>query len=88
MNFPRKALREVVELQVELQVLVLAQGWDTCAVNVIKMEVDWKESKLPVLVEHLRSICDRESAEIERAVISRGEWSFLPKYKDLVKSEA
>ena len=56
--------------------------------NVIKMEVDWKESKLPVLVERLRSICDRQSAELERAVISRGEWSFLPEYKDLVKSEA
>ena len=26
--------------------------------NVIKMEVDWKESKLPLLVEHLWNICN------------------------------
>ena len=45
--------------------------------NVIKMEVDWKESKLPLLVEHLQSIGDRQNAELERAVISQGEWSFL-----------
>ena len=41
--------------------------------NVIKMEVDWNESKLPLLVEHLQSIGDRQNAELERAVISRGE---------------
>ena len=56
--------------------------------NVIKMKVDWKESKLPLLIEHLKSICDRQGAELERAVISCGEWSFLPQYNDLVKSEA
>ena len=39
--------------------------------DVIKMEVEWKESKLPVLVEHLQSIGDRQSAELERAVISQ-----------------
>ena len=55
--------------------------------NVIKMEVEWKESKLPVLVEHLQSIGDRQSAELERAVISRGEWSFLAHYRSLVISE-
>ena len=56
--------------------------------NVIKMEVEWKESKLPVLVGHLQSIGDRQSAELEKAVISRGEWSFLSVYSMLVISEA
>lgn len=55
--------------------------------NVIKMEVDWKESKLPLLVEHLQAIGDRQNAELERAVISRGEWSFLSEYRDLIRSE-
>ena len=56
--------------------------------NVIKMEVDWKESKLPLLVEHLQSIGDHQNAELERAVISRGEWSFLSEYRHLMRSEA
>ena len=56
--------------------------------NVIKMEVDWKESKLPLLVEYLQSIGDRQNAELERAVISRGEWSFLSEYRHLMRSEA
>ena len=56
--------------------------------NVIKMEVDWKESKLPLLVEHLQSIGDCQNAELERAVISPGEWSFLSEYRDIMRSEA
>ena len=40
--------------------------------HVIKQEVDWKESKLPVLVEHLRSVVNRHNAELEKAVIRRG----------------
>ena len=58
------------------------------SLNVIKMEVDWKESKLPLLVEHLQSIGDRQIAELERAVISRGEWSFLTEYRDLMRPDA
>ena len=46
----------------------------------VKLEVQWKESKLPVLIDHLRSICDRQVAEIEKAVIGRGEWRFDPSY--------
>ena len=44
--------------------------------HVIKQEVDWKESKLPVLVEHLKSVVNHHNAELDKAVIRRGEWQF------------
>lgn len=37
--------------------------------NVIKMEVEWKENKLPALIEHLKSIAEQQAAELERAAI-------------------
>ena len=39
-------------------------------------------------MEHLQFIGDRQNAELERAVISRGEWSFLSEYRYLMRSEA
>ena len=44
--------------------------------NVIKQEMNCKESKLPTLIKHLKHICDRHTAELEKAVIGRGEWQF------------
>lgn len=44
--------------------------------HVIKQEVEWKESKLPVLVNHLQAIVTQQGNELESAVIGRGEWKF------------
>ena len=44
--------------------------------HVIKQEVEWKESKLPVLVQHLKAIVDQHDSELEKAVVGRGEWKF------------
>ena len=49
--------------------------------HVIKQEVEWKESKLPILVEHLKAITNQHEAEMEKAVIGRGEWRFIELYK-------
>lgn len=51
--------------------------------HVIKQEVEWKESKLPVLVEHLKAIVDQHDSELEKAVVGRGEWKFSASYKHL-----
>ena len=51
--------------------------------NVIKQEVQWKENKLPVLIEHLKSIVVRQRSEVEKAVIGRGEWNFVSLYDSL-----
>ena len=56
--------------------------------HIIKQEVNWKENKLPVLIEHLRSIADRNTAELEKAVIGRGEWHFTSQYSYLQVPEA
>ena len=56
--------------------------------HVIKQEVDWKESKLPVLVEHLRSVVKRHNAELEKAVIRIGEWQFTTQYQQLEVPES
>ena len=39
--------------------------------NVIKQEVQWKENKLPVAIEHLKAIVNRHTSEMEKAVIGR-----------------
>ena len=55
--------------------------------NVIKEQVEWKEHKLPELIDHLKSIVDRHLEQLRKAVISRGEWKFLPPYEHLCVSE-
>ena len=45
--------------------------------------MEWKESKLPVLVEHLKAIVNQHEGELEKAVIGRGEWKFTARYKHL-----
>ena len=48
--------------------------------KVIKSEVEWKESKLPVLIDHLKTITEQHISELEKAVIERGEWHFIPSF--------
>lgn len=48
--------------------------------KVIKLEVEWKETKLPVLIGHLRAITNQHVSELEKAVIGRGEWHFIAPY--------
>ena len=55
--------------------------------NVIKKEVEWKENKLPALIDHLKAICDRQVEEIHKAVIGRGEWRFETMHKNLEVAE-
>lgn len=56
--------------------------------HVIKQEVNWKESKLPALVEHLRSTVDRHNAELQKAVVRRGEWQFTSQHQQLEVPES
>ena len=49
--------------------------------HVIKQEVEWKENKLPVLISHLKSITEQHDEELKKAVISRGEWTFITAFK-------
>lgn len=55
--------------------------------HVIKQEVQWQQNKLPVLIEHLLNIVQQHVAELEKAVICRGEWQFTPLYKHLEINE-
>ena len=41
--------------------------------HVIKQEVEWKENKLPQLISHLKTITAQHQAELEKAVVGRGE---------------
>ena len=51
--------------------------------HIIKLEVEWKESKLPHLIESQDNV-----AELERAMVGRGEWHFSSAYESLVVSES
>ena len=55
--------------------------------HVLKQEVDWKENKLPVLIQHVKNVVDRHQAEMEKAVIRRGEWKLCNEYRNLEVSE-
>lgn len=55
--------------------------------HVIKQEVEWKENKLPILIQHLNNVVDRQVGEIEKAVLSRGEWKFSKDHLDLAVAE-
>ncbi len=56
--------------------------------HVIKQEVEWKESKLPQLIESLKSITNDQTSELEKAVVGRGEWHFTPQYKSCIVTES
>ena len=55
--------------------------------HIIKQEVEWKETKLPILIEKLKSIIDDQICQNEKAVISQGEWRFAQEYSNLVISK-
>ena len=42
--------------------------------HVIKQEVNWKENKLPVLIDHLKAITEQHDEKLEKAITGRGEW--------------
>jgi len=48
--------------------------------HIIKNEVEWKENKLPVLISHLKAVCDKQVSEMQKAVIGRGEWKLISLY--------
>ena len=50
---------------------------------VIKQEIQWKENELPLIIEHLKSIVTRQRSELEKAIIGRGEGSFVHPYDSL-----
>ena len=52
--------------------------------HIIKLEVEWKESKLSTLIEHLKSIVDRQKSELEKSVTGRGQWHFTKEYNHLL----
>ncbi len=56
--------------------------------HIIKQEVQWRENKLPTLIEHLKTITAQHQAELEKAIIGRGEWHFCSEYTYLQVSES
>ena len=56
--------------------------------HVIKQEVKWKECKLPQLISHLKAITAQHQAELEKAIVGRGEWHFCQQYATLQISES
>ena len=56
--------------------------------HVIKQEVEWKENKLPQLISHLKTIIAQHQAELEKAIVGRGEWHFCAQYATLQVPES
>ena len=56
--------------------------------HIIKLEVEWKENKLPNLIDHLKNIVDRQKSELEKSIVGRGQWCFTEEYTHLIVSEA
>ena len=56
--------------------------------HVLKQEVEWKENKLPTLIQCIKNIVDRHVGEIEKAVIGRGQWKFCQDYSNLIVVES
>ena len=56
--------------------------------HIIKLEVEWKENKLPNLIDHLKNIVDRQKSELEKSIVGRGQWCFTEEYIHLSVSEA
>ena len=51
--------------------------------HVIKQEMEWKENKLPVLIDHFEAITEQHVEELKKAVIGHGEWKFTLAFKHL-----
>ena len=52
--------------------------------HLIKLEVEWKESSLPKLID-LKKIADDHTIELQKCVV--GRWKFTPLYSSLTVSE-
>lgn len=55
--------------------------------HLIKLEVDWKESSLPKVIDSLKKIADDNASELQKCVVGRGEWKFTPQYSSLSVAE-
>ena len=40
--------------------------------HIIKVEVEWKENKLPDLINHFKNIVDRQKSELEKSIVGQG----------------
>ena len=56
--------------------------------HIIKWEVKWKERQLPDLIESPKSIANDQISQLEKALISWGEWHLTPQYKNLIVTES
>lgn len=54
---------------------------------VVKVEVEWKESQLPQLIEKLNDIHNRQMQNTEMAILKRGGWRFSTKFQCLERDE-
>ena len=72
-------------LEAKLVVRILPVSSLLIVNHLIKQEVEWKESQLPKLIDSLKAIANDE---LEKAVVSRGEWHLTPQYENLVVSES
>ena len=55
--------------------------------HVIKIEVDLKESKLPILISHLKKVADEHQQLVMKAIICKEEWKFTHWYQSLQVDE-
>lgn len=55
--------------------------------HILKQEVEWKENKLPQLIQHIRAVTERQVSEVEKAVVGHGHWKFKKNYFDLIVSD-
>ena len=53
----------------------------------LKNQVEYKKSDVPVFLEKLRDAIDEQQREVERAIVNTGKYTFCEKYSHLVKSE-
>ena len=55
--------------------------------HMLKLEFNWKESRLPALITHIKDIVKQQMSELEKAIIGRGEWQFRSCYSGLRVNE-
>lgn len=53
----------------------------------LKNQVEYKKSDVPVFLDNLQAAIDEQQKEIERAIIDKGKYKFKEKFRTLVKNE-
>ena len=53
----------------------------------LKNQVEFKRSDVPVFLDQLQSAIDEQQKEVERAIIDAGKYKFRDQFKHLIKSE-